>query len=125
VLVQDFKFQADFEVMQPIQKKGKAKAGKAGGGGQLAEKAVNNPPKNSPSSYYSEEDLVDYEPESPAIYLGDEDDMSPDYDYWPAQEDGPATIMQPTPNFPAIAAEDSNVAGRSVSSRPYSWPVDT
>jgi hypothetical protein len=55
---------------------------------------------------------VDYEPEPPAIYLGDEDDMSSDYDYWPAQEDGPATIMQPTTDFPALLAEDSNVRSR-------------
>ncbi len=77
--------------MQPVEKKGKTKSGKAGGGGQPAEKAATYPPKNSSSSYYGEEGLVDYEPESPAIYLGgDEDDIPPDYDYWPAHEGGPA-----------------------------------
>ncbi len=85
--------------MQPVEKKSK-KYRKAGGKGQPVKEAANNLSNIDYSSYYGEQGLVDYEPESPAIYLGDEGDMSPDGEYWPAQEEGPATIMQPSPNFP-------------------------
>ncbi len=53
----------------------------------------NNLSNISYSSFYGDEDLVDCEPESPARYLGDEGDISPDYEYWPAHGDGLDAII--------------------------------
>jgi hypothetical protein len=75
---------------------------KTGGKGQPAEEAANNPSKSNYSSFYGDEELVDCEPESPARYLGDEGDISPNYDYWPAHENGSDTIIQSTSNIPVI-----------------------
>jgi hypothetical protein len=75
---------------------------KAGGKGQPAEKAANNPYKSNYSSFHGDGELVDCEPESPARYVGVEGDISPDYDYWPAHGDGPDTIIQSTSNLHVI-----------------------
>jgi hypothetical protein len=87
--------------MHPVEKKAK-KRQKAGGRGQPTEEAANNLSNISYSSFYGDEELVDCEPESPARYLGDEGDILPDYDYWPAHGDGPDTIIQSMSNLPVI-----------------------
>jgi hypothetical protein len=70
------------------------KARKAGGKGQPTEEVANNPSSINYSSLYGDKEIVDCEPESPARYLCNEGDISPDYDYWPAHGNGPDTIIQ-------------------------------
>jgi hypothetical protein len=70
------------KILEPNTKRPKKKkARKAGGKGQPTKEVANNPSSNNYSSFYGDEELVDCEPESPARYLCDEGDISPDYDY--------------------------------------------
>ncbi len=64
------------------------------------------------SSLYGDKEIVDCEPESPARYLCDEGNISPDYGYWPAHRNGPYTIIQSMTDFPAFLADGSNVCSR-------------
>ncbi len=76
--------------------KGPRKEGKkAGGKGQPTEEVASNPSSINYSSFYG-----DGEPESPARYLCDEGDISPDYDYWQAHGNGPDAIIQSMTDLP-------------------------
>jgi hypothetical protein len=88
------------------------KARKAGGKGQPTEEVANNPSSINYPSLYGDKEIVDCEPESPARYLCDKGDISPDYDYWPAHRKEPYTIIQSMTDFPAFLADDSNVRSR-------------
>jgi hypothetical protein len=62
--------------------------------------------------YRDEEELVDYEPESPLKYLSDEEEISPDFEGLPGHGDEPATNIESTSNIPAFSAEFSNMRSR-------------
>ncbi len=59
------------------------KARKANGKGQPTKEVTKTPSSINYSSVYGDKEIVDCEPESPARYLCDEGDISPDYDYTP------------------------------------------
>jgi hypothetical protein len=89
------------------------KARKAGGKGQPTKEVANNLSSINYSSLYGDKEIVDCEPGSPARYLCDEGDISPDYDYWPAHGNGSDdAIIQSMTNFPAFLADDSNLRSR-------------
>jgi hypothetical protein len=98
--------EAEYEEAQEM------KTGKAGGKNQPIEEVENNPSSNNCSSFYGDEEIVDCEPESPARYLCDEGNISPGYDYWPAQGKRPDAIILSMTDFPAFSANDSNVRSR-------------
>ncbi len=72
-------------------------------------KEIKIPAKSLYSTYEDDEQLVDCEPEEPGVILAAEDDIMCSDDDMPAQEDGPATHIQPITDFPACLAKDSNV----------------
>ncbi len=81
MLVQDFRNFKWISKKCSLLKRKIKRCRKAGGKGQPAEEAANYPSNIKYSSFYGDEELVDCEPESPARYLGDEGDISPDNDY--------------------------------------------
>jgi hypothetical protein len=74
--------------MEPLVNKDKKRIRKT------TEDIRNYPSQVQYPSYREEEDLLDYEPESPELYPDEEDAISKDFDEFPAQEDGPGTIIQ-------------------------------
>jgi hypothetical protein len=77
--------------MQPFEKRLKKRSRKAGGESQPVKESAIYASKDNYLSYLDNEKLVDYEPESSLLYLGDGEEISPDIDWWPAHGDGPAT----------------------------------
>ncbi len=75
--------------MDPIVKKSKKKARKAGAEAKPAVQTNVNPPAEKYSSSWEEEQLVDYEPEEPARFSPVEEDNYIDGDHYPARRDGP------------------------------------
>jgi hypothetical protein len=91
-----------FEEMQPLLKKGKKRVRNAGGDNQPAGDIKNYPYQVQYPSYREEEDLVDYEPESPERYPTEEDDISEEFDELPAHGDGPAANSPKLNDIPAF-----------------------
>ncbi len=102
----------NLRIMEQIQKGPRNEGQKTGGKGQPTEEVANNPSSINYSSLYGDKEIVDCEPESPARYLCDKGDISPDYDYWPAHRNGSYTIIQSMTDFLAFLADDSNVRSR-------------
>ncbi len=84
----------EFQVIEPTTKRPKKRGKKSIFGEVQPAGTANNLSNISYSSFYGDEELADCKkPESPARYLGDEGDISLDYEYWPAHGDGPDTII--------------------------------
>ncbi len=98
--------------MEPFVKKGKKRIRKAGGDEQPAQETENHPSLDYNSSYRDEEELVDYEPESPPRLSPGEDEIYSDYDQIPAQGDGPASNTPTTTDLLAFLAEGCNMRSR-------------
>ncbi len=98
--------------MESFIKKVKKRNIKAGGEDQPAQETENHSSLDYNSSFRDEEELVDYEPESPPRMSAGEDELYSDYDQIPAHGDGPAGNTPTTIDFPAFLADDSNVPGR-------------
>ncbi len=98
--------------MESFIKKVKKRNRKAGGEDQPAQETENHPSLDYNLSFRGEEELVDYEPESPPRMSAGEDELYSDYDQIPAHGDGPVSNTPTTTDFPAFLADDSNVPGR-------------
>jgi hypothetical protein len=99
--------------MEPFIKKGKKRNRKADASeDQPAQGTENHRSLDYNSSYRDEEELIDYEPESPPKMSEEEDELYSEYDQIPAHGDEPASNTPTTTDFSAFLVDDSNVRGR-------------
>jgi hypothetical protein len=91
-----------FKEIQSLLKKAKKILRNAGGDNQSAGDIKKYPSQVQYPSYREEEDLVDYEPESPERYPTEEDDISEEFDELPAHGDGPAANSPKLNDIPAF-----------------------
>ncbi len=69
-------------------------------------------PAGIQTSWRDGEDLIDYEPEEPAVFSPIEDDILVPGDHTPTLEEGTAHISPLAVYLPAFSAEDGHMAGR-------------
>jgi hypothetical protein len=89
--------------MEPFIKKGKKRNTKADASeDQPAQETKNYPSLDYNSSYRDEEELIDYETESPSRMPAGKDELYSEYDHIPAHGDGSASNTPTTTDFPAF-----------------------